>query len=75
MAEPTAVKTKRKVEMNSAQYARSDAGETLRLRWATRLLEEDAMAEKLSPRTYCSDQCSARSDAPARGIRRASRTL
>jgi len=49
MAEPTAVKTKRKVEMNSAQYERRDAAETLRLRWATRLVEDDdAMAEKLS---------------------------
>jgi hypothetical protein len=46
MAEPTAVKTKRKVEMNSARYERSDGAEKQFFKWTRRLLF-DAMAQLL----------------------------
>jgi hypothetical protein len=45
MAEPTAVNTKRKVEMNSARYERSDGGEKQCFKWTRRLF--DAMAQLL----------------------------
>jgi hypothetical protein len=53
MAEPAAVKTKRKVEMNSARYERSDGAEKQCFKWTRRLFDVDDAMAQLSSQFQC----------------------